>query len=359
MKELKILLFGLLIAPTFVACTNDDTGSFPIGTYTRDVYANTPKGVISVACTNDWTMTITNGATWCTPDIKEGKGNFLYSIPVTYSTNTTHQMRTANFHCQANNNSDVKWDFTMLQYATRGDGSYGDAGLVSSIDGTDGSKISITYDDISRPTSIKMTLNETTLRDMSFVWSDSLLTINNSLKGTISRSYQPESLLSETDTVLYTNFSADYQKNFSFNVEDHRKGEYSGQGLYFAKQSENFSFPDNSRLADSLKYYHSYADGQKFQESLGIKYSDNDNRMQSVDVNQLLFGIKECSPYQLVGLFRRGRSTQIMSEAKSSIDGGVYYVSAQLNSDKSVHKLTVTDKQGNQVVYTFTYTSSK
>lgn len=356
MKKLKILLLGMLAVPAFVACTNDDTGSFQIGSYTREAYANTPQGYIRLACTNDWSMDITNGATWLVPDISQGKGGYLYTIPVKYSVNNTHEARTASFHCQATNNSDVKWEFVMLQYATRGDGSYGDAPLVSSIVGSDGSSITLQYDNASRPTHLVMKHGETTLRDMTFAWTDSLLTINSSLTGAISTAYQPEKgLISNTDTVLYTNYSADYQKNFSFNVEDHRSGEYSGQGLYFAKQYDNFGFPDNSRLADSLKYYHKYADGHAFQESVGLKYSDYDNRMQSVDVNQLLFGISECSPYQLVGLFRRGRSTQIVSEAQSVLNGGTYRVSTQLNADKSVKELTVTDRQGSQVVYSFSY----
>ena len=353
MKGLKILLAGVLAAPMLTACVDDKSGSFPVGTCTREAY-----GVIYIGCTNDWRMTMLSGSDWCKPQTMEGKSNLIYTIPVEYAVNKTHEGRTASFHAEATDNSDVKWEFVTYQYATRGDGSYGDAPLVGTIDGSDGSQIEISYDNICRPTKLVMTKDGTTLRNMTFAWTDSTLTINNSLTGNITNAYQPaDKLMSETDTVLYTNIGTDYQKNVYFNVEDHRRGEYSGQGLYFARQAGNFNYPDNDRQADSLRYYHRYADGSEFQEAVGVKYSDSDNRMQSVDVNQLLFGIRECSPYQLVGLFRRGRSTKIMSEATSAL-GGSYKVEAQLNSDKSVRQLTVTDKQGGKVTYTFSYVAA-
>lgn len=61
-----------------------------------------------------------------------------------------------------------------------------------------------------------------------------------------------------------------------------------------------------------------------------------------------------CDPLQLVALFRYCRSTSIVTRATST--GSVINVATELNGDKSVRRMVVTDGlKGTEVTYDFTY----
>ena len=97
--------------------------------------------------------------------------------------------------------------------------------------------------------------------------------------------------------------------------------------------------------------------GLVVREDMKPTYSQNSNRCQSVDVNQLLLGVEECNPYQLIALFRDARCSYIIAEAATA--NGKYVVETTLNADKSVNTMTVTDKDGGKVKYTFIYSSQQ
>jgi hypothetical protein len=355
MKELKSLLAVAALVATMASCSpaDDRYSGFSNCAYTPTAFANTAYGYIAFASYGQWNIEKSDNSDWCTLKTTSGSGMAYYYMPVFFANNTTGSVRQVSITVRDASSNDAYVTFPIKQYATRGDGSLGTAPLVKGIKGDDGSEIAIEYDENSRPTSIKIAKGEETYRDMPIVWNDTTVTIGNS-EVKFGVGYQPGSIRSETDTVGYTNNNegSDY---WTFNFEDHRSnGDYYGHGFLFESNLDKVSDPDtDTRCPDSLRYLHHYADSTVFKDFLQLSYSQTDNRCQSVDANQLLFGAKNCSPYLLLGLYRYARATKILSEAKAS--DGKYTIETTLNSDKSVNTMTVTDKQGGKVTYTFSY----
>ena len=89
-------------------------------------------------------------------------------------------------------------------------------------------------------------------------------------------------------------------------------------------------------------------------ERLKLEYSQQDNRYQTVDVNQLLLGMEDCEPLQLIAMFRYCRSTSIVKRATTA--NGTINVSTELNADRSVRRMVVSDsRRGTEVTYNFEY----
>ena len=365
MKVLKVLLAVAAVLPMMSSCVSD--GDYYAGFTNVDnndrqpVYANTPLGYIAFASYGEWVMSQSSGKDWCTVQTMHGRGSAIYSIPVFYKLNTTGTARIANFRLRdAKEGDDAYVDFYLSQYATRGDGSLGNAALVSTITGDDGSSIEIAYDTLCRPVTLVMEKNGTELRKLSLSYerTDSTIRIKSGSSVLVSKyntGFIPAGrLCSGTDTVGYYNQVTMGPEDIAFNVEEHKRGgEYTAQALLLVGQ--NLTHPDVEHVADSLKYQHRYADGSKYTEMLKLAYSESSNRSQSVDVNQLLLGVEECNPYTLLSLFPDARNSKIISEARAA--DGKFTVEAELNADKSVSRLAVTGKQGTKVTYTFTYTS--
>ena len=79
-----------------------------------------------------------------------------------------------------------------------------------------------------------------------------------------------------------------------------------------------------------------------------------DNRYQTVDVNQLLLGMDECEPLQLLSMFRLCRSTSIVKRATTT--NGTIDVTTELNADRSVRRMVVKDsRRDTEVIYELTY----
>lgn len=339
------------------ACLNDDTtGAGFSGISSSATYANMPYGYVSFASLGDWKMTQNSGNDWCSMDCMQGEGNNIYYIPARLSQNTTGSARNASFTLNDVNESDAYSSFYIRQYATRGDGTMGYASLVSKVEGDDGSMIDVEYDELCRPKSLKMTKDGNTLRELYINYSstDSLISVTSgttTLTSAYNEAYQPGTLTSETDTVGYV---SQYSLNnvIAFNVEERRAGgEYTVQALKLVNQS---LAADNEHVADSLRYLHTYTDGTKYTEKLGLTYSDKSNRCQSLDVNQLLLGIEECNPYVLLSLYKNARNSKVISEATDE-DGGQFVIASTHNSDGSVKTMSVTDKTGRNITYTFSY----
>lgn len=369
MKGLKISLLLAAAIPMLQSCLGEGNSQsgFTQYSYPQTAYANTPGGTLAFGSYGAWGLTI-NGS-WITPAITSGNGMTYYSIPLTFAANTTHEMRSATLTLK-DNAEDAHLTAVISQYGTRGDGSWGDAPLVRSISGDDGSSIVLTYDQASRPASIKVTKDGSTLRDLTFSWGDSLVVVagDDSYSVAYEKGYQMPDVQCATDS-LYSSYSIDgYSKSFAFQMEEHRStGEVMGQSALYTGQLSSFptsytengnfihssNWPDAERKADSLKCYHKLADGTVSTRYMRLSYGSQDNRYQSVDANQLLLGVEHCNPYLLLGLYRHIRSTALVAEAASA--EGKRTVTATLNSDKSVATLTVTDAQGGKVIYTFSY----
>ncbi len=362
----KLKLLTLCAAVPFLAsCLNDDgsTGQF-FGLDTNSssyIYANTASSYVAFGSTGRWTMTQGQGSDWCTISITEGYAAY-YAMPVYFKLNTTGEKRTALFTARNTSADNVYLTFSVLQYACRGDGSYGDSPLATGVSGSDGSKITIDYDTLCRPTSFLMTKDGQTLHDIeiSYSRSDTTVTVNDgsaSLVGEYDSGYQPDLLVASHDTLGYFDQQSFTGGSSAFNVVWTRStGEKMVQAVRFPGQSPRSGSPDTGYWADSIRYIHWYADGTERREFMAIEYDESvSNLRQTVDVNQLLLGVEDCNPFQFMALLSDARCQYVISTATT--DDGAFNVSTTTNADGSVNTMTVTDKQGEQVTYTFAYTS--
>ena len=368
MKSLTKLLAAVAAFPLLVACQNEgDTYSGIIGGNANNgqtPYANTAYAYIGFGSYGSWHIEAGSASEWCTFAATSGKGGMFYTIPVRLSQNTTGSARSSLVTVRDDENGgDVYWTFRLGQYATRGDGSLGSAPLVTGISGDDGSSIAIRYDTLCRPTVLTMEKGGETLSRLELAYNatDSTITVSDGgsqLKGKCDHGYQPERLVSTTDTVGYYDQLTLPGSFTAFNVERHSGyGELTAQALLFTEGSFRTGSPDGEFVADSIRYLHRYSNGLVVREDMKPTYSQNSNRCQSVDVNQLLLGVEECNPYQLIALFRDARCSYIIAEAATA--NGRYVVETTLNADKSVNTMTVTDKDGGKVKYTFIYSSQQ
>lgn len=367
MKTFKALLISAAVAPMLAACMGDGVGNAGFSQVSSMVaYANDTLGSVSFASYGPWIMTQHSGADWCKVKTMEGVGNAIYYIPVNFEQNRTGAERSATFRISDKRTKDAYVNFSLYQFATRGDGSLGNAPLVSSIVGESKdaagniigkSRIAVTYDVVCRPLTLVMEYNDETLHDLKFSYraSDSTMYVETGssiLSAKCGIGYQPaERLTSETDTVGYYDQIAMTAARYAFNIEERKSnGEHTASAMLLVGQ--NLS-PDSEHTADSLRYKHIYTDGTEYLEMLKLSYSDKTNRSQSVDANQLLLGVKECNPYMLLSLYRYARSSKMISKAES--DKGNFIVETTHNQDNSVKTMTVTDKQGIKTTYTFSY----
>ena len=321
------------------------------------VYANNVLDSIIVYSFGSWKATVNGSSSWFTMRTTQGNAATLYDIPIRFAQNTTGDARsvTVNF-MDTNHPNDAYSSLLYWQYATRGDGSLGMAPDVKAITGSDGSRFDFAYDEQHRPTTLSVKLNENTLHNIHLRYNDndSTLTVSDKSRTMTARyanDYQPKMLVGETDTVgYYAQYYDGYMQtsaNYAFRIEHHHYGQPTKR--YAMKLGGQSLLPDSLHNADSLRIATDHV-----AESLKLHYSQNDNRRQSVDVNQLIFGTKECDPYQLLSLFRYARNTSIISEATGKDDDERITVSATLNADRSVSTLTVS-RRGKQIVYTFEY----
>lgn len=358
MKGLKILALAAAMAPLFTACIDDDDSNAGFSNLTGGIgYANTTTGYVAFASLGNWQMTQSSGSDWCTPELMSGYGNSFYYIPVKYKLNETGSLRKADFRLADVSTSDVYMTFSLFQYATRGDGSLGNAPLVKSITGDDGSEIVLRYDNMQRPAGLEMTKNGSILHSLSITYAaDTTVNVNDgsasALRGKYDIGYQPVELISQTDTIVYVSQTRATSIGNGIIGLEHRKssGERVTQALLLNDQPYG---PDDEHKADSLILVRKSADGITSTEKMKLKFSVNSNRCQSVDVNQLLTGVENCSPYALLSMFRMIRNSFIINEAVTAT--GTYSVETVLNADKSVRKMSVTDKAGRKVTYTFEY----
>ena len=238
---------------------------------------------------------------------------------------------------------------------------------VKAIRGNDGSLIELDYDSQHRPTSLRMTTGaDAAVRTLTLAYNDrdSIITVTDNMKvltAVFDKDYQPQRLVGGGDTIGY--YSQYYSNgipvsaNSAFNLEHHTLG---GQNSYYAFLLGGQSLqPDSLHCADSLRIVTVTGETETLTK-LKLTYSRADNRCQSVDVNQLILGTRQCDPYQLLSLFRYARQTSIVSEAEISAGNG-YVVDVSLNADRSVAAMTVKQKTGGVVQndapleYTFEY----
>lgn len=366
-QKLTILL--AFFASLLTSCLKNEGSSYSGFTnisVSALAYANTAQGSVSFVAYGPWRIDVTEGDSWLTPSASKGSSMTYNIVPLKFGMNGTRAVRSAVVRLADTDNSEVNSSFVLTQYGTRGDGSWGDAPLVNSIMGDDGSEINITYDDLCRPTAVSLEKNDAVIRKLTLVWGDSILTVNGELTASFDNGYQPSKIVSTTDTIGLFSQSVAHSYLLSvstaFNFEEHQdnSGEYIVQALLMNNQSTNTSSTyDTEYSVDSLRYLHHRSDDTEMRVFMSIVYNTEavSNRCQSVDANQLLLGVEECNPYLLLGLFRSARSASLFSEAHTS--EGNYVMEAALNADKSINTLAVTDRGGNKITYTFCYSNNR
>ena len=334
------------------------------------LYANNVNDSLSFFSYGKWNVTrsATGNMDWLQLNLSKGNGNTYYTLPVTFEQNTTGSGRGVQLNfIDSEHPDDARATLLYWQFATRGDGALGSAADVKAIHGSDSSLIELAYDEQHRPTLLRMTGPDATgSRQLTLAYNDrdSIITVTDNMKVLTSvygKDYQPQRLIGGGDTIGY--YSQYYTNGIpvsatnAFNVEHHT---LNGQNTYYAFLLNGQSLqPDSLHCADSLRIATANAEGAVVSK-LKLAYSKTDNRCQSVDVNQLVFGVQQCDPYQLLSLFRYARQTSILSETSDEKGNGCV-VEVSLNSDRSVSSMTVKQKSGGMVLpdipleYTFDY----
>ena len=111
---------------------------------------------------------------------------------------------------------------------------------------------------------------------------------------------------------------------------------------------------DSLHCADSIAVERIFPDHSHKAETFKMTYSGVDNRMTSVDVNQLVGGVANCDPYMLLSFYKLARQTSVVAKAEGK-KGTVFTVATETNANGSVRTMTVTDHKGNKITYTFEY----
>lgn len=364
------MLAVLAVAVQLTAClSNEDPYSVGFqfmkpSNVRTSIYANTTTDSLIMLSQGPWQIVSdTPNARWCTFDEMSGKGYVIYALGVHFDQNTTGQTRLAQFTAYDTNHPDeahTTWQY--LQHVTRGDGSLGTAALVKGIKSSDDWEVTVNYDTKSRPTQLEVKSPDGNKDQylMSYNESSGSLTVSagsTTLTGTMDNGYQAEQLIGSGDTIGY---AAQYYSN-GIQMPVSNAFNYVASRL---KRTQAFAYliggksmePDSLHTADSLIYYCQWklVSKPKTVERYKLEYSGMDNRYQTVDVNQLLLGMDECEPLQLISMFRYCRSSYIVKKATSA--GGTIDVSTELNADRSVHRMVVRDsRRGTEITYEFTY----
>lgn len=376
MKRVFKTLSGMALCMTtmvaMTSCLSDESPyqtGFVFGkprTVLNMLYANTPTDSIVFYSYGKWSLTRDGGNNgWCKIATTSGLGNTIYSIPLSFEPNTTGQGRGVQLYfSDTDHPGDGSATLVYWQYATRGDGTLGSAADVRTITGSDGSRFEFAYDDLHRPTSLNITDGTPTFsRQLRLTYDDrdSVVTVTDNgkaLRGFFGPDYQPLNLIGSGDTIAY--YAQYYSNgmpvstNLAFNLEHHSP---NGQlSCYAFKLSGQSLEPDSLHCADSLRIG-LRANGLTELQKLKLIYSKADNRCQSIDVNQLVFGAQQCDPYQLLSLFRFTRNTSILS--RMECPEVTYDVEATINANKAVTQLTVKriepGASPQDVTYTFEY----
>ncbi len=365
MKTMKIF-FGIVATTLLMASclTNDDSyraGFQVVKPSSAYYYANNTSDSLVFWSYGSWTLDDCQGYdnSWITIPTRKGNGYTDYSQLMRFTQNTTGEGRLALFQLSDTNHpSDAHASLAFWQYATRGDGTLGNAADVKSITGTDGSKINLTYDEKHRPLTVVMTKDGNTLQNLSFEYDDNgqQMTVNS--RGIVQtssygNSYQPKSLIGPGDSLFLTEqfYVSSVNSPYAFNfVERFSTGDYEAYGILQMKPCSN---PDSVYVADSIRYQCKRS-GVIEQEFMALNYGQDDNRYQTVDVNQLILGVEHCNPYLLVSLYRLARSSRIVTSATFEQTDKNITVAARLNANKSVQQLSVT-RRGTTISYDFEY----
>ena len=362
----KMVLAATTVTVALTSCLGEADNSYAYVQQSTLCYANSKAFNVAFQISSNWQLSKGSDADWITldPFYSFGKGPSMGSIPVLVSPNATGKARVATMNITG---ADGKSNLAqVLQYATKGDGSLYNARNVMSIEGSDGSKIELGYDPETRvPYYCKITKNDKVL-DKIIVdylprYSDTTRVMRMSVNDIpfttkVDYGYQPfKALVSDENKE-----SVDYTINSSYsqitvkrndgmdnaNIQTFNTSGWITSGWLHADTISSFT-----RMIIGYKY-----EGKNVEESLDLKHTERiSNRNQSIDANQLIFGVERMNPFIFLGFYRYARCPFVFESAESVDKKYTYAVSCTLNTDKSINTLTVGREDGSSVTYTFEY----
>lgn len=415
MKIIKKIGLGVCACAMLVACEKAEPltqyvisvqkpmmGEIPLSC----IYANQTEDSLVFYSTRPWEITTYNGdASWINIHGEmKGKAYMTCHYGVTFTQNNTGKARYTAFRITDSENANKAYaSLAYQQYATRIDGSLGNAPLAKSVTSSDGGKIEIAYDDHARPISfslkkgnvertMKMSYEDreqmvTVTETNQFVYKDTIYQINQavlngdfqelSFSGTDKAFYDPyclTQLATDVNTSMRCTVNGDIKRTVNashaieyrafyindvfpvtfenaFKVLDQCGDFYTQYGIYY--NGNGSLVIDDSHVADSMVVYRHYSDNKNVYETYALTYSNVSNCSTNLDVNHLIEGIENCNPYMLLSMFRMARFTQVVSEAKGRYNS--YQVEVATNNDSSIKTMSVKSKSGDTVTYSFAY----
>ena len=354
----KALCMAAVVSMTMTSCLGDGDSSYCTiyGTGT-DCYANSTTAYLIFQSSSDWKLAKGSDSPWLSIKEPTGKGPVSGYAFLTTNENMNKEYRYATINIQ---NIDGKSSSAIIyQWGTRGDGSLGTAKDVKRITGTDGSDINLGYDMNHRVRQLTIKKGNTTLEELRFMYSivDTTRTLtvytnDNICTATVNFGYQPITDIASEDKAEVFSWEGN-TSGTQVTVTRIKKSNKQNSQLVSLSGYKN---PD-SELSHSRVTFSYNQNGSMVDEYLNIKHEGKlSNRYQSVDANQLIYGVERMNPYVFAGLCRYARCSYLYEEAEST--SGVmskYKMEYALNSDYSVHTMTVTREDGSTVTYTFEY----
>lgn len=365
-KGAKMALAATTMTVAMTSCLGDGDTSYAYVQQSTICYANSKAFNVAFQISSNWQLSKGSDADWITLDplYSYGTGPSMGSIPVLVSPNATGKVRGGTINITG---ADGKSNLAQVwQYATKGDGSLYNARNVKSIEGSDGSKIELEYDfGTCVPVYCKITKNNTVLENIRVAYlpeySDTSRTmrmlVNDIPVATkVDYGYQPYNSIVSDDK----NESVDCTINNSYsqitvkrndgkdnaNIQTFNTSGWITSGWLHADTISSFT-----RMIIGYK-----KEGKNVEESLDIKHTERiSNQHQSVDVNQLMFGVERMNPFIFLGFYRYARCPFVIENAESTDKKCTYAVSCTLNADKSINTLKVGREDGSSITYTFEY----
>src|SRR5574344_79984 len=324
----KMVLAATTVTVAMTSCLGEADNSYAYVQQSTLCYANSKAFNVAFQISSNWQLSKGSDADWITldPFYSFGKGPSMGSIPVLVSPNATGKARVATMNITG---ADGKSNLAqVLQYAAKGDGSLYNARNVMSIEGSDGSKIELGYDPEKRvPYYCKITKNDKVLEkiivDYLPGYSDTTRVMRMSINDIpfttkVDYGYQPfKALVSDENKE-----SVDYTINSSYsqitvkrndgmdnaNIQTFNTSGWITSGWLHADTISSFT-----RMIIGYKY-----EGKNVEESLDLKHTERiSNQHQSVDVNQLIFGVERMNPFIFLGFYRYARCPFVFESAES------------------------------------------
>ena len=412
-KAFGNILAALAVVLLAVSCEKAEPSSFysiqVLSPNTADmpfgyVYANEDADSLCFLSYSPWRIDVVDGdADFVSINGKlSGAANMIVRYGVAFKENTSGKSRYATFRISdSEDDSRARATFSFMQFATRQDGSLGNAAEVRSITGSDGSSITIDYDTRHRPVELSMSADgmnrklsfsyddrektvTATQEKYEFTYADTLfnlnkLTFNGScldryLPAMTTYIYQPRMLMSltsgtgnlvntfngrRTDVAQSVGYQAFVNGNYEYSyangfmVKNTIEGKFA-QAYGFYYNGKGSLSVDSLHLADSIGVERIYSDNTHKAEMYRLTYSGIDNRTTTIDVNQLMEGVAQCDPFMLLSFYKLARQTSVISKAEGK-NGARYIFNTTTNADGSIKTVTIDDANGGAITYTFGY----